>query len=354
LFICETAKWSTTELMRLQSICVIAGLVVAIAGFFLFIRRQAPVHAKQEAVPGSQVLLASPGRVEGQGETISVGAAIDGVIESVLVTDGQQVDEGTALAVIDCNDLKASIEQAKAEAESTRQARVRLLRGRRKEERMAAAQKTAAAKAELDQAQGHLRMFETLYKKEEISRDSFEQVNRDYKVAQANYKSLVEEQALVQAKPLPEERSKADADVAAAEKNVSVAMEKLEKCTIRAPIAGTILKTTARVGEAYSTLLPRPLFRLADDSIRRVRAEVDEWDVGRVMVGQQVIVSADGFPGRQFSGRVIELGQAMGRRSILSGDPAEKADRDILEVIIELDESGKELPIGLRVTAQFF
>jgi hypothetical protein len=44
----------------------------------------------------------------------------------------------------------------------------------------------------------------------------------------------------------------------------------------------------------------------------------------------------------------------MGRKSVLSGDPAEKADRDILEVIIELDQSANELPVGLRVTAQFF
>jgi hypothetical protein len=44
----------------------------------------------------------------------------------------------------------------------------------------------------------------------------------------------------------------------------------------------------------------------------------------------------------------------MGRKSVLSGDPAEKADRDILEVIIELDHSANELPVGLRVTAQFF
>ncbi len=100
--------------------------------------------------------------------------------------------------------------------------------------------------------------------------------------------------------------------------------------------------------------MPRPLFSLADDSVRRVRAEVDEWDVGKVKLGQRTIVSADGFPGRQFDGRVIELGHVMGRKTVLSGDPTEKADRDILEVIIELDQSAKELPIGLRVTAQFF
>src|SRR5258705_5441925 len=43
----------------------------------------------------------------------------------------------------------------------------------------------------------------------------------------------------------------------------------------------------------------------------------------------------------------------MGRKSGVSGDPAEKADRDVLEVVIELDQPAKELPVGLRISAQF-
>jgi HlyD family secretion protein len=333
---------------------VIAGLAVAIPALFWLSRRQAPAQAEQKVIPESLVLLASPGRVEGHGETISLGAATDGVVEAVLVTDGQEVTEGTALAVIGCDDLKAEVDQAKAEAESAQQARIRLVRGHRNEERKAAAQKTAAARAVLNQTQEHLKRMDTLYQKEVIPRDLFEQAKRDYEVAQANYQSSRADQALVESKLLPEEKARADAEVTAAEENVRVATEKLQKCTVRAPISGTVLRIMARVGESYSTLSPRPLFSLADDSIRRVRAEVDERDVGKVKLGQRAIISADGFPGRRFDGRVIELSQVMGRKSVLSGDPAEKADRDILEVIIELDQSAKELPIGLRVTAQYF
>jgi HlyD family secretion protein len=340
--------------MRHFSRFVIAGLVVIVPVLFWFSRRQEPARAEQKAVPGSLVLLASPGRVEGQGETISMGAAADGVVKAVLVTDGQKVTEGTILAVLGCDDLKAEIDRAKAEAESARQSRIRVLRGHREEEREAAAQNTAAAQAVLNQAQEHFRRMDTLNQKEEVARDVFEQAKRDYEVAQANYQNSRDEEELVKAEPLPEEKAKADADVAAAERSISVAIEKLQKCTIRAPISGTVLKVMARAGESYSTLVPRPLFSLADDSSRRVRAEVDEWDVGKVKLGQRAIVSADGFPGRQFEGRVIALAHVMGRRSVLSGDPAEKADRDILEVIIELDQSADELPIGLRVTAQFF
>jgi HlyD family secretion protein len=333
---------------------VIAGLAVVIPILFWLSKRQTPTRAEQKAVSGSLVLLASPGRVEGHSETISLGAGADGVVKAVLVTDGQKVTEGTILAVLSCDDLKAEIDRAKAEADSARQSRIRLLRGHRDEERKAAAQKTAAAEALLNQTQEHLKRMDALYQKEVIPSDLFEQVKRDYEVAQANYQSSRDEQDLVESEPLPEEKSRADAEVTAAEKNVSIAMERFRKCTIRAPISGRVLKIMARVGEPYSTLVPRPLFSLADDSVRRVRAEVDEWDVGKVTLGQRAIVSADGFPGRRFQGRVIELGHTMGRKSVLSGDPAEKADRDVLEVIVELDQSAKELPVGLRVTVQYF
>jgi HlyD family secretion protein len=353
-FACGTAKWRVIDLMRHLSKYVIAGFVVAFLVLYWFTRRQSPAQANQGAVARSQVLLASPGRVEGNGETISLGAAADGVVKTIFVTDGQKVTKGSVLAVIDCDDLKAGIDQAKAEADSAQQARIRLLRGRRDEERRAAEQKTAAAEAVLNQTQEHLKRMDTLYQKEEIARDMFEQAKRDYEVAQANYKSSRDDQDLVASDPLPEEKARADADVTAAEKTVNVATEKLQKCTVRAPISGTVLRIMTRVGESYSTLVPRPLFSLADDSIRRVRAEVDERDVGLVKLGQRAIVSADGFPGRQFDGRVTGLAHVMGRKSVLSGDPAEKVDRDILEVMIELDQSAKELPIGLRVTAQFF
>jgi HlyD family secretion protein len=340
----------------LRRLCkfVIAALVVAIPLLFWFSRKQPPARAEQVPVAGSLVTLASPGRVEGQSETISLGAAADGVVKAVLVTDGQRVTEGTILAVLGCDDLKAEIDRARAEAESAQQSRVRVLRGHRQEEREAAAQNTAAAQAILNQLQDHFHRMETLYQREVIARDLFDQAKRDYEVALANYQNARDEENLVEAGPLPEEKSRADADVTAAEKAVSVATEKLQKCTIRAPISGTVLKIMARVGEPYSTLVPHPLFSFADDSTRRVRAEVDEWDIGKVKLGQRTIVSADGFPGRRFDGRVIELAHVMGRKSVLSGDPAEKADRDILEVIIELNQLASELPVGLRVTVQYF
>jgi HlyD family secretion protein len=342
----------------MRPILIIAcGVVVAAAAVVIpFVYREQGQHAAPLAEAtersGPPVELAALGRVEGRGETISVGAAADGVVKQVLVEDGQDVTKGALLAAIACDDISAEIDLAKAEAESARAARTRLLRGDREEEREAAARATDAAKAVMMQAQDHLNRMNALYQKAEISRDMFDQATRDFEVAQANYERAEDEQNLADAQPLPEEVSKADAEVAAAERNVNVATDKLEKCNVRAPISGTILKVLTKTGESYSTLLPHPLFTLADESVRRVRAEVDERDIAKVKIGQASIVTADAFPGEKFVGQVVEISQTMEEKSVLSDDPAQKTDRDVLDVVIELKPAKDQLPLGLQVTAK--
>lgn len=336
---------------RISKIAAVTLLVVVPLLIWLN-RARNPERVESRDLTRSQVVLAAPGRVEGRDRTISLGAAADGIVKEVLVTDGQKVRQGDVLAVIGCDDISAEVDLARAQADSARDARTRLLRGHRDEERQAAARDTEAAQAVMTQAEEHLKRMKALYQSAEISRDLFEQTQRDFEVAQANYQRAQDEQNLVNAKPLPEEIASADAAVAAAERNVNVATDKLEKCKVRAPISGTVLKVLTKVGESYSTLLPHPLFTVADDSVRRVRAEVDERDIAKVKLGQVSIVTSDAFPGQRFEGEVIHISDAMETKSVLSEDPSQEVDRDILDVIIELKNSGAALPIGLRVTAQ--
>jgi HlyD family secretion protein len=95
------------------------------------------------------------------------------------------------------------------------------------------------------------------------------------------------------------------------------------------------------------------LFSIADTSIRQIRAEIDERDVDKVYVGQKVLIQADALDGRKLNGLVSRISSIMGRKTITTGDPSDKSDRDVLEVVIDLDDNTRPLPLGLRVTAQF-
>ena len=121
----------------------IAALGALLPGAFLL------THGKPSAALGgntrtrsqSEWAVACSGRVEGSHETIDVGAGVDGVVERILVHDGQLVAAGIPLVQLNCSDLEARKKQAVAEVESALEQRKRILRGARDEERRAAHQR---------------------------------------------------------------------------------------------------------------------------------------------------------------------------------------------------------------------
>lgn len=329
-------------------------LVAASAGFYKISRDNRLEQAKRRSRSHvAEVVFAAPGRVEGVSDTIEVGAATDGVLKAVYVTQDQLVKKGTLLGEIACDDLQAALQAFSAEADAARQARARLLRGARTEERQVAAQKTAAAQATLVEAKAQLERQRILYKGGEISAVDYERANRDFGVATAQFRAASRSQGLIGASPLPEEKARADAEVSAAEDRVREAQERINKCAILAPIDGTVLHVDARPGESFSTVTPRSLFSIADASGRRVKAEIDERDVAKITVGQSAIISAEGLTGEKLIGTVTSVSAVMEKKSVFTDDPADKIDRDVLEATIALGSNSKPLPIGLRVTVQF-
>ncbi len=307
----------------------------------------------EKRADADSVVVACPGRIEGRTDTTEVGAATDGVVQAIHVREGETVEQGAVLAEIGCSDLRSGLSVAQAEAESVKQARARLLRGSRPEEREAAAQKTEAARAEVEHRSAELNRATQLTEAAAISKSAYDQARRDYDVAEAQLKEASRNEELVNAGPTEEEVAKADADLAAAEDRVKLAGEKVGKCTVVAPVGGTILRVDLREGESFSTVAPHPLFTIADLSGRRVRAEVDERDIGKVHVGQRAVLTSEAYPGRRFDGTLERIASIMGRKTVQTGNPADKSDRDILEALIDLQPDAASLPMGLRVTVQF-
>jgi hypothetical protein len=47
---------------------------------------------------------------------------------------------------------------------------------------------------------------------------------------------------------------------------------------------------------------------------------------------------------------VVRVGRLLGKKNVRTDEPTERVDTKILETLVELD-SGRELPLGLRVDA---
>jgi hypothetical protein len=69
----------------------------------------------------------------------------------------------------------------------------------------------------------------------------------------------------------------------------------------------------------------------------------------------RVEVTAEALESKVLVGRVDSIGAQMGRKKTRTPDPAERSDRDILQVLVGLDDiTDVRLVPELRVTARFF
>ena len=119
---------------------------------------------------------------------------------------------------------------------------------------------------------------------------------------------------------------------------------------IRSPIDGTVLHAYLHPGELVSIYFDRPILSLGDLSKLYVRAEIDEADVAKVKPGLPAYVTAAAYGDERFPGRVIRVGQTLGKKKVYTDDPKERVDTKVLEVLIALDTPGPLRP-GLPVNA---
>jgi HlyD family secretion protein len=149
--------------------------------------------------------------------------------------------------------------------------------------------------------------------------------------------------------PLPT-RLEGELNVAQAEWRVAQAA--LEKTQIRAPADGVVLRVDAKAGDLSVPSIGPAMVVIGDVSALRVRAEVNEQDLGRIRVGQGVLVRAGAFHGREFEGKVSSVARVVGPSRINSGDPRKFSDVDVLEVLVDLPSPGPLL-VGEQVDVYF-
>ena len=122
---------------------------------------------------------------------------------------------------------------------------------------------------------------------------------------------------------------------------------------LRAPIAGTVLKLHARVGERPTET---GVLELGASNRMQAVVEVYESDIDRVRLGQSVsLISENGGYQGALTGEVIRISPQVRQRSVLSTDPTGDADARVVEVRVALDPSDSQRVrdlTGLKVIAR--
>ena len=296
--------------------------------------------------------VASPGRVEPRSEEIRVGTEITGKVRSLVVGEWQQVQKGDVLVALENAEYVARLASARAVTAEREAALQRVVAGARDQERLEATAATDEARTVLENKKAEWTRRKGLFEGGVIAREEFERSEHDFFAADARLRAAVQRQALLMDPARPEDVSRARADLDMAVSAVAEAESVLAKTLIRSPIAGVVLRTHVRAGETVAPSPELPLVTVADMSSLRVRAEVDEADIGRVYPRQRSWVTAAAYGDQRFFGNVVSIAPILGRKKLTRDEPTERIDTKVLEVLVELD-ANQQLPIGLRVDTFF-
>ncbi|MEO0535987.1 MAG: efflux RND transporter periplasmic adaptor subunit [Cyanobacteria bacterium P01_A01_bin.123] len=349
------------------------------------------------------VVITANGTVD-PAQSINLSPKNSGVIENLLVEEGDRVEKDQVIAMMDDSNLSGELLQMEGQLAQQNANLDRLIAGDRPEDIAKAeaqlaeaeanlqemqsgnrAQDIAQASARLQQAEATLQQratdlqrYERLYSEGAISREELDQKRTDRDVADAQVieaeealalqnagtrseqieqsAARVEQQrqtvAALRAGTRSEDIEQARAQVRSAEGSLQTVEAQLNDTRVVAPFDGIITQIYAEVGSFVSPSMAgggsesdsSSSILLLSSARNQVVVNLPESQIARVEPGQSVVFKADAFPGEEFTGRVeLIAAQATVSQNVTS-----------FEVRVSIDlPAAEKLKIGMNVEAEF-
>lgn len=310
--------------MSKKKILAGAGIALVIVIFVvLALRRERTggTEVRTEAVQRRDLvaIVTSSGRIRPH-RSVDIQADVSGRIVALRVDEGDLVERGDTLLIIDRTAFEAAVQRARAGLSSARAS-------------------AAQAKANLDQAERALRRTRRLKEQnpELISDEQLESAQTNFDVQSALYEA-------------------AQHQVEQADAGLREALDRLSKTVITAPMAGRVTRLNVDEGEtAIVGTMNNPgtvLLTIGDLAEMEAVIEVDETDLPEIKLGDSTTVQIDAFPNQTFTGRVTEIASSsiQGSTGALSGRTSDQSVD--FEVVVRLDRPPPALRPDLSATAE--
>ncbi len=220
--------------------------VLGAGGYYFYSKSTATTAVPQQSVQVERRDISSVVAATGTIQPVNmvdISSKITAQIKEVKVKENERVTTGQVLVVLEDTGLQAQVTQAKEKLEN------------------------AAVK------------YQRTVKLNSIGGSSNEQLDNasmDYNIAKATYTEV---------------------------------MSKLNDTVIAAPIDGIVIGKPLSAGElvAQGVNNPTVILTVADMSTMQIEANVDQTDIGKIQLAQQVVFTVDAYPGKEFTGTVTTI-----------------------------------------------
>lgn len=249
---------------------------------------------------GDQALIAS-GTVEAT--EAHLGFPTPGRIEAISVQEGDRVDVGDELALLDREETRARREQAVAQVAAAKALLRELERGFRSEEITQGRAALAVAAETLRDAQRDLDRIGNLLESRAVSQEAYDKAEVALDLARNRHRQAIEQVRILETGPRQEKIDAQRAQVAQAEASVRVIDATLNNMTVRAPFGGLVTVRHREPGEIVPS--GAAILTVMNPEYRWVRIYIPETRIGAVKVGQSAAISSDTDPQKQYQGEVV-------------------------------------------------
>ena len=278
-------------------------LILILIALFIFLSRRepAPQYITQTADRGDiRATVSATGTVNAV-TTVLVGTQVSGTIKTLFVDYNSTVRQGQLLAQIDPASFEAQVAQAAANL--------------------------SLARANLEKSKVALRDTVSTFERNKIlfGKDFISRYDLD--TSETAYLS-----ALAQIKA-------SEAQVEQTRAALNLAQTNLRYTRIISPVNGTVISRSVDVGQTVAASFQTPtLFTIAQDLTKmQIVANIDEADIGRLLVGQPVTFTVDAYPDLTFRGNVSEI----------RNSPITVQNVVTYDVIVKVDNADLKLKPGM-------
>jgi HlyD family secretion protein len=342
----------TAKIFRIQKVLHQVMQLLFLGSLIFAVCWASAIALPNTARAGSKQGVSALGFVEPEGGVLhlsGISSSRGAVVADLKIREGETVTKGQVIAILDNHEiLNATLKQADADVEIA-QANLQLVKaGISKSTIKAQKARINGLNEEIKTAAMECKRIKTLRNRDVISASAAEQKCLAEKILRAK---LHEAKAILAA--LSEVRqvdiAVSQAEVHKAKAAVLKVKAELARSVIKSPLDGQVLKLHTKAGELIGLM---GIVELGQTAHMWIRAEVYETDAARVQVGQQAVITSDGFSG-QLQGIVEGIGLIIGKNELLSDDPTANKDARVVEVKIKLNAEDSPMVsrmINLQVT----
>ncbi len=226
-------------------------------------------------------------------------------IETMKVVEGDSIKKCDTLAQLDDADLRATLEQLKADAVVV-------------EKRLEASRKLEPVEVNLaktmrDQAVAQAELGRSTYERASRLRTTSSIAQQEYEVAYSDMQVTKAKLANAEA-ALEQVKTRFKTDIITLEAQVKQAKAairnvevQIEWSTLRSPIDGVVFAVHQRPGELTSNVPNAPVLTLLDHNQLQVHLYVDESDFGKIRLDQEVKLRVEAHAGETVQGKIVRL-----------------------------------------------